>query len=93
MANFDFDLENAENELECVKDLLNIFREFFDMECPEVDEYDKKSSMSAVLFAKRARHFNSLIEAAQDKVNTIHEAMRTAIDLHFENKQNGGDAA
>lgn len=80
--NFDFDLENCQVELERVRDLLNIFLEFLDYECPPTPELDYKCAS----FAKRAGTFASVLEAAHDKTSTIIKSIDKSIN-DFYHKQ------
>lgn len=93
MKNFDFDLENARIKIKNVMDLLGIFREFFNEECPECDVCNSNTTLDAFVFVKRARCFSSVIDAAHDKVADMYEAMGTAIDKYFEDVKKGGEVA
>lgn len=83
MANldFDFDLENAEIELERAVNLLGVFREFFDNEIPDKNDSDP---LGAVVFTTRIREYHSLVETAHDKIGAIRSAMETAIKDYFD---------
>lgn len=94
MARFNFDLESAEIELEEVNDLLCIYQEFFENECPQEDECGEDAELSARIFAERSYQFRTLIYAAQDKLSRLRKKMKSAIESHFHgDEQKGGDAA
>ena len=85
---FDFDLEMAQVELECINDLLGIFNEFYGEECPAEDT-DKMLSVRAVIFCARTHHYASLINAAQDKLIRLREQMNSAIESYYASKKGG----
>lgn len=97
MANFDFDLETAELKLECINNLLGVFLEFWEEECPlgeTIDKYDRDHVLSALIFTARSHQFESLIRAAKDKVFELRKDMETAIEKYFnESKKEGGEVA
>lgn len=56
-------LEKAEN-------LINIFEEFVDEECPIIKREDfKEESIKAVIYAERTEQFRTVIEAAFDYIS------------------------
>ncbi|MGN0678669.1 MAG: hypothetical protein ACI4JS_03300 [Oscillospiraceae bacterium] len=79
MTEMKFDLEDARNELETVKDLLKIFLVFFVEECPSKNG----DAINATVFAMRASHYRSLVSAACDKVIAMVEQMETAIENYY----------
>lgn len=92
MARFDFDLENARHELGQANDLLEIFSEFCEEECPSKPQ--NADSASAVWFASRIMQYKSLVDAAQSKIVAMTEVMNTAIENYYaEKKAKGGDVA
>ena len=92
--NFEFDLETAALELERVNDLLCVYQEFFESECPPEGAKGKEADFAARYFADRSYQFQSVIYAVQDKIIEIHKKMETAIDAYFASaKKNGGDVA
>ncbi len=97
MANFDFDLETAELALENINNLLCIFLEFYENECPlekDFSKYGKDYELSAMVFADRSHQFESLVRAARDKVFELHKDMDAAIKNYFnESKKEGGEVA
>lgn len=94
MAKFEFDLEQAVLELECVNNLLSVYREFFYDECPEAENCTNEEKIDAFLFAARSRHFFSLIDASQDKIIAMRKEMAAAIEQQYrESKKKAGEAA
>lgn len=83
-----FDLEEAQVELEQVNNLLRIFSEFCDDECPSED-VNGMSTTSAVVFCARTQQYMSLIGAAQDKIIHMVEQMGTAIENYYNAKKGG----
>lgn len=77
--NFDFNLESAAFEIESAMNLLNIYNEFINNEMP-AEGSDKREVLA---FVQRVREYQSLVEAASDKVSTMHETMKTAIYKFF----------
>ena len=78
MAEMNFDLEDAQNELETVKNLLGVFQEYFIDECPSDGD-----TMGAIVFASRAPQYGSLVSAAWDKIAAMVDEMETAIKEYF----------
>lgn len=94
MEKFEFDLEEAVNELKQVNDLLCTYQEFFEHECPTKGARGEDAKLSAQIFADRSYQFRSLIYAAQDKITAMHKEMETAIENHYHGEnQKGGEAA
>lgn len=94
MANIDFDLESAECELEHINDLLSIFQEFMDSECPLEGESGTDAELAAQLYANRSHMYRNVLYAAQDKIIAMRESMNFAIAKYFEkSKKKGGDVA
>lgn len=80
MARIGFDLESLQFELERVADLLGIFQEFVESECPR-GGMDKIDSVSAVVFASRADTYTTaIIDTAQEKVLDVVEKLSEIID-------------
>lgn len=90
MARMDFDLEQAQYELEQANNLLEIFSAFCNEECPA--EPLASAAVEAVSFASRVARYQSLVYAAQDKIIAMTEAMGEAIKSYSEvRKAKGGD--
>lgn len=90
---FEFDLESAERELECINNLLCTYQEFFNDECPEENDRVDDVKLAALLFASRVRQYHSLIDAAQDKIIAMRKEITAAIEKHYgESKKKGGEA-
>lgn len=89
MANFNFDLETAEYELENIENLLSVFWGFFNEERP-LEE--KANTTAACLFVTQCKTYESVFVAAWDKVQAIREDMETAIKKQYGSKKDG-DAA
>ncbi len=87
MANFEFDLENAEYELENVENLLSVFFGFFNEERPFGEKIDPTK---AIWFTARCKTYESVINAAWDKVHKLRADMEAV--TCGENKK-GGEAA
>ncbi len=91
MANFDFDLENAENELDDVEKLISVFLGFFDEERPFGEKPD---TTEALVFVHNCETYESVIHAGFDKIRRLHADMETAIEKYFsESKKEGGEVA
>ncbi len=90
---YEFDLEDATHGLEQINDLLCIYKEFVDNECPENDTCGDDAKLAAQLFASRTRQFSCLIDAAQDKIIAICNEMETTIEKYHQSKKKGGDVA
>ena len=75
MLQFNFDLEDAESELERVSHLLMAFTEFHDREYP-----DGKEPIAMAVFADRSKIYCSLVISALTKINEIRAAMSEAIN-------------
>lgn len=89
---FEFDLEQAEMELDNVEDLLSVFFGFFVEERP----FGKKAdATSALWFVDQCKIYESVVNAAWDKVRKVRADMEAAIDSHYrEAKQKkDGEAA
>lgn len=88
---FEFDLEQAEQELDDVENLLSVFWGFFNEERP-LDE--KANTAAALWFVRGCRIYDSVINAAWDKIRKVRVEMESAIESHYhgENRK-GGEAA
>lgn len=89
---FEFDLEQAEVELNYVEDLFSVFWGFFVEERPFGEEVDVAA---ALWFIHSCKTYESVINAAWDKVRKVRADMEAAIERHYlEAKQKkGGEAA
>lgn len=81
-----FNLEDAQIELEQVNNLLSIFSEFCNDECPSESEVSK---LPAMVFCSRIQSRLSLIFAAQDKIIQLAGQMDTAVKSYCEAKKGG----
>lgn len=91
MAKFEFDLEQAEIALDDVDDLLSVFWSFFVEERPFGDKVD---TAAALWFVDRCGIYESVINAAWDKVRRVRAEMEAAINKgYIESKKKGGEAA
>lgn len=77
MAKNEFDLEQAEYELDNVEDLLSVFWGFFNEERPFGEKAD---TAAAIWFVKRCKIYESIINAAWDKVRSVRAEMMSAIN-------------
>lgn len=90
MAKNEFDLEQAEYELDNVEDLLSVFWGFFNEERPFGEKAD---TAEAIWFVKRCKIYESVINAAWDKVRKLRIDMETAIEKQYsESRKKGGEA-
>ena len=80
MINFNFDLESAQYELECVDNLLSIYQDFYAEECPNRNDKDDWKALS---FANRAHMFETAIDTAVDKLQAVIKSMDIAIEQHY----------
>lgn len=80
MTDFNFNIENADCELDDVEHLLTVFWEFFDQERPAGDP---ANIATALKFIQDCGIYGSLLDAAWDKIRAIHAEMVTAIKQHF----------
>lgn len=71
----DFNIENADCELDDVENLLSVFWKFFDQACPD--------TASVARFMQNRNTYGSLFNAAWDKIRLIHADMITAIKQHY----------
>lgn len=87
---FEFDLEDAELELDNVDNLLSVFWGFFYEERP----FGEKSNAAMnTWFVKRCKIYESVINAAWDKVRKLLIDMETAIEKQYsESRKKGGEA-
>lgn len=90
MANFEFDLEIAEYELKNVENLLSVFFDFFNEERPFGEKIDPTE---AIWFTDRCKTYESVINAAWNKIRKIRADMETAIEQHYHESKKGGEAA
>lgn len=91
MAKFEFDLEEAENELDNVENLFSVFWGFFNEERPIEDNIDANS---AEVFVRGCKPYESVLNAAWDKVRCLRANMEAAIEKHYHSKKSkGGEAA
>lgn len=91
MEKFEFDLEEAEQELDNVENLLSVFWGFFNEERPLEEELN---TTAALWFVQSCKPYDSVILAAWDKIRKLHAEMESAINNHYHgDKQKGGEAA
>ncbi len=87
---FEFDLEQAENELESIEDLLSVFFGFFVEERP----FGEVDTTSALWFVHQCKTYESVVNAARDKVRKVRADMEAAIENHYHGENTkGGEAA
>lgn len=89
MANFEFDLEQAEMELNNVDNLLSVFWGFFNEERP----LGKADTVANSYFVESCKTYESVINAAWDKVRQVRANMEAAIEKRYSSPKNGGEAA
>lgn len=82
MARNGLDIEEMQIELEKVADLLGIFQDFIEYECPR-GSMEKIDRVAAVAFACRANTYTTAIDTARDKVFEVVESMGEFINNHF----------
>lgn len=89
---FEFDLEQAETELDNVEDLLSVFWGFFAEERPFGKEVN---TVSALWFINQCKTYESVVNAAWDKVRKLRADMEAAIEKHYHEagQKKGGEAA
>lgn len=90
MANFNFDLESTECELENIENLISVFWGFFNEERPFGEKIDKTE---ALYFVKSCKIYDSVINAAWDKIRAIRAEMEAAIEQQYRESKKGGEAA
>jgi hypothetical protein len=62
-----FDLEDFVINLKQAENLLNVYLEFIDDECPAIENRDtKKESLAAVVYASRTDMFQAVLRACFD---------------------------
>lgn len=88
----EFDLEQAEVELDNAADLLAVFWGFFSEERPFGEDPD---TAAALWFVHQCKIYESVVNAAWDKVRKVRADMEAAIENQYcEAKQKkGGEAA
>ncbi len=90
--NFEFDLESAVNVLDTASDLLLIYTDFYEAECPTEEKIKDISPMDALAFtssyAERSRTYFCLIDNARDKIRTLITQMNEAINAYLITKNN-----
>lgn len=91
MAKFEFDLEQAEMALDDVENLLSVFWGFFAEERPS----DENAEFTEALwFAQSCKPYESVLNAAWDKVRQVRAEMEAAINKgYIESRKKGGEAA
>lgn len=90
MAKFEFDLESAEYELETIEDLFSVFWGFFNEERPFGEKID---TIASSLFVNQCKTYESVLNAAWDKVRRVRADMEAAINKgYLERRKNGGEA-
>lgn len=82
MAEINFDLENAQCELEQAFSLLGIFQDFYIDECPAMSNGNPPAWVTAN-FADRTHQYIHLIGAAQDTLNRVIKGMGAAIESYY----------
>ena len=91
MAKFEFDLEQAEQALDDVTNLLSVFWGFFNEERPLFEDPD---TFKARWFVQGCKTYESVLNAAWDKVREVHADMEAAINKHYhKDNKKGGEAA
>ena len=83
MADLKFMLEDCLNELDEINDLMVIHQSFFEEECPTEDD----DATDCLLFAERARRHQTLITAAQEKLNKMTNILEEAVKEAFHNSK------
>ncbi len=90
--NFEFDLESAVNVLDTASDLLLIYTDFYEAECPTEEKLKSVSPMDALAFAsnyaERSQMYFSLIDTARDKIHKLITQMNEAINAYLITKNN-----
>lgn len=91
MAKFEFDLEQAEMALDDAENLLAVFWGFFAEERPS----DENAELTEALwFAQSCKPYESVLNAAWDKVRKVRADMEATIEQQYrESKKKGGEAA
>lgn len=91
MARFEFDLEDAVQELDDAENLLSVFWGFFNEERPFGKKID---ATHATLFVEQCKLYDSVMRAAWGKVRSLRTEMESAIENHYHgDNQKGGEAA
>ena len=87
-----FDIENAAIMLETVNDLLLIYTDFYETECPTKENLKTVSPMDALAFtagyAERSRTYFCLIDAACDKIRELIAQLNKVINDYLITKNN-----
>lgn len=90
--NFEFDLESAVNVLDTASDLLLIYTDFYEAECPTEEKLKSVSPMDTLAFtssyAERSRTYFCLIDNARDKIRTLITQMNEAINAYHITQHN-----
>ena len=90
--NFEFDLESAVNVLDTASDLLLIYTDFYEAECPTEEKLKSVSPMDALAFAsnyaERSQMYFSLIDTARDKIHKLITQMNEAINAYLITQNN-----
>lgn len=81
MLQFNFDLESAEQTLDDAVNLLSVFWTFFNEKRPSYDTFE---TFKAAWFIDYCREYESVLNAACDKVREVHKDMEIAINSCFE---------
>lgn len=88
---FEFDLESAEQELENTENLISVFFGFFNEERPVGKKID---TAEASWFVTQCKIYESVINAAWDKIRKLRADMEIAIEKQYsESEKKGGEAA
>lgn len=91
MAKFEFDLEQAEIALGDVENLLSVFWGFF---AEERQLNEKDDTVSALWFVQNCTPYESVLNAAWDKVRSVRADMEAVINKTYsESKKKAGEAA
>ena len=88
----EFDIENAAIMLETANDLLLIYTDFYETECPTEENLKTVSPMEALAFAagyaERSRTYFCLIDAARDKIRELIAQLNKTINDYSTTKSN-----
>lgn len=90
--NFEFDIESAVNVLDTANDLLLIYTEFHELECPTEEKLKAVSPMDALAiasnYAERSWTYFCLIDNARDKICELTKQMNEVINDYLITKHN-----
>lgn len=74
-----FDFESRAIELEQAENLISVYLEFVDEECPRTEKYTRDAACAAYTYAERTEMFASILRAAWDTIHKVKEDMNKEV--------------